>query len=43
MTTSHSWGVRHLHTAEAKLQKVLNSLMALQPAPAALDGFDHGN
>lgn len=43
VTTSHSWGVRHLHTDKAKLKKVLNSLMVLQHAPAAQDGFDQSN
>ena len=40
---SHSWGVWHLHSAKGKLQKVLNSLLILQRAPAALDGFDESN
>lgn len=43
VTTTHSWGVWHLHSATAKLQKVLKSLVVLQRAPTAQDGFDQSN
>lgn len=41
--TSHSWGVWHLPVAKGKMQKMLNSLLILQHAPPAPDGFEESN